>query len=159
MNVTVYDTEANGFYEEATTIWCGCVSDLQGDRKREYGPNGIYYFMEHLRNSDIIVCHNQYDFDIPLMEKLYGFKYEGIAVDTLVMSRLLRPPQLGGRYGLEEYGKLFGVPKPVHEDWTQFSEEMLHRCSQDVEINRRALLYLMKHGNISIEDLTKIPEY
>ena len=49
------------------------------------------------------------------------------------MSKLFNPER--PEHSLESYGKQFGRNKPVHEDWSVFSEAMLHRCSEDVEIN------------------------
>lgn len=157
--LTIFDLEGDGLYEECTQVWCGCTTNFTGTERQQFNPDNIGGFIEVLKSSDIIVCHNLFDYDLRVLEKLYDFKYEGIAVDTLVMSRLLRPPELGGRYGLEEWGELFRVPKPKHEDWSRFSPEMLHRCTEDVEINRRALSYLLRYSGLTVSDLLKLPRY
>jgi hypothetical protein len=43
-----------------------------------------------------------------------------------------------GAHGLENWGYEVGRGKPDHEDWSTFSKEMLHRCSEDVSINKLA---------------------
>lgn len=53
--------------------------------------------------------------------------------DTLVLSKLFFPEQM--LHSLDFYGNKFKRLKPVHEDWTKFSEAMLYRCTEDVEIN------------------------
>ena len=53
------------------------------------------------------------------------------------------PKGVKGPHSVEAWGVRFGVPKPAHEDWSQFSPEMLHRCTQDVEIQHRILQALM----------------
>ena len=70
-------------------------------------------------------------------EKLYGWKFEGVIRDTLCMSKLFDPERPS--HSLDSYGKQFNRFKPVHEDWSRYSPEMLHRCTEDVEIN--SMLY------------------
>ena len=67
--------------------------------------------------------------------------------DTFILSSLFnpdrpKPPGCSGSHGLEAWGVRFGVPKPKHEDWTNFSEDMLHRCREDVKINVLTYRYL-----------------
>ena len=38
------------------------------------------------------------------------------------------------------------MPKPVHEDWSKLSAEMLYRCTEDVRINTLLLNHLQKWG-------------
>lgn len=87
--------------------------------------------------------HNGIGYDWPLLKKLYGWEFKGKKVDTLIMSRLLDPKRLvpfncpnkkAGPHSIEAWGWRVGRGKPEHNDWGQFSEEMLHRCTEDVEI-------------------------
>ena len=57
------------------------------------------------------------------------------------MSKLFYPERL--EHSLDSYGRQFGRYKPVHEDWTTYSEDMLHRCSEDVEINHLTYNWLV----------------
>lgn len=96
--------------------------------------------------------HNGVEYDIPLLKKVLGYEYKGKIVDTLIMSRLQRPHRAmpfgctAGPHSVEAWGLRFGIPKPEHEDWSQFSPEMLHRCEQDVEIQWRILVSLLEEG-------------
>lgn len=157
MLITVFDTEANGLLEEADRIHCACLRSNKGNT-HSYINADIELFLDALSVSDIIACHNVISYDLPLLEKLYGYKHEGIVVDTLVLSRLLQPERVG-RHGLEAWGERFGVPKPIHEDWTTCTPEMLHRCEQDVEINYRTLYYLLREAEMTEEDLWMLPMY
>jgi hypothetical protein len=72
--------------------------------------------------------------------------------DTLILSRLLSPdrkspPGWKGKpapHSVEAWGMRFGRPKPGHEDWSKFSPEMLHRCTEDTLITEMILYELLK---------------
>ena len=151
MNILVFDTESDGFVEEATTAWCACTTDNRG-RTRSYPTDKIPEFLSVLRGADLIVAHHLIGHDLPLLEKIHGYVHKGLVLDTLILSRLLNPDLIGG-HSIEAWGERFGVPKPVHEDWSKYSPEMLHRCSVDTDINHRLLYHLMKEANLTEEDL------
>lgn len=96
---------------------------------------------------DVLIMHNGFGYDWPLLRKVCKYEYKGKKVDTLIMSRLqdpnrARPWTMTGKAGphsVEAWGVRFGRWKPEHEDWSKFSPEMLHRCKEDVEI--QCLLY------------------
>ena len=73
MKVRVFDIEANGLYDEATVVHCGVVADLKGDGVWKYRPNQIDSLLGKLEESDVLIGHNIIDYDLPLLEKLYGF--------------------------------------------------------------------------------------
>ena len=157
MLITVFDTESNGLLEEADTIHCAVTKDNKGiahSLTGEYIPK----LLEVLDKSDVIVAHNLISHDLPLLEKLYGYKHKGRVLDTLVLSRLLNPERVG-RHGLGAWGERFGIPKPEHEDWSVFSPEMLYRCQQDVEINYKVSYHLLEEAEMSEEDLWELPMY
>jgi DNA polymerase-1 len=54
--------------------------------------------------------------------------------DTLVLSRLADPQREGG-HSLENWGQLLGCPKGEHNDWDNYSQEMVEYCKQDVLVN------------------------
>jgi hypothetical protein len=49
-------------------------------------------------------------------------------------------------HSIEAWGERFGIKKPEHEDWSQFSEEMLYRNGEDVRINVKLFELLQKKG-------------
>jgi len=91
--------------------------------------NSILELLEKER----IVFHNAFGFDIPALQKLYPPFNPTDVEDTFILSSLFNPDRPGG-HSVESYGESFGIAKPKHEDWTQFSPEMLHRCIEDVKI-------------------------
>lgn len=138
----VFDLEANGFVYEATNLWCICAKDLSTRESFQFYESSLLDGLDLLGSYDLLVGHNIMGYDIPLLQKLYpSFTYKG-ARDTLCMSKLFNPERLRG-HSLESYGTQFGIEKPAHNDWTRFSQEMLHRCTEDVAINVMLYNYLV----------------
>ena len=142
MKIGLFDVEANGFLRQATTVHCGVVKTKGGEVK-QFRPNQIKQFLAYLDTFDVLIAHNGIGYDFPLLEKLYGYKFKGKIVDTLLMSRLLNPKRLVpyncpnkgiGPHSIEAWGYRVGRGKPEHNDWENFSEDMLHRCTEDTEI-------------------------
>lgn len=142
MKRRVFDIECNGLYQEATHMWCLVFKNLDTLEVSKYPPQGIDEGLKELFSSDVIVGHNIAGFDLPVIEKLKGLKYTGVVRDTLCMSRLFKPERFF--HSLDSYGKQFKRYKPAHEDWSKYSPDMLHRCSEDVEINHLVYDWLLK---------------
>jgi len=142
MKIALFDLEANGFLDVATRVHCGVVK-TKGAGVKQFRPNEIQALLDHLGTFDVLIAHNGIGYDFPLLKKLYGWEFKGKVVDTLIMSRLLDPNRLlpfhcpnrrAGPHSIEAWGYRVGRGKPEHDDWENFSEEMLHRCTEDVEI-------------------------
>lgn len=147
----VGDLESNGLLEEATVVHCAVFINTETKEKKVFTPENIHLLIKWLDSLDIVSFHNGIAYDLPLLKKLYGFNYKGRIVDTLVLSRLLNPKReipegASSPHSVEAWGIRFGRHKPVHEDWTTFSPEMLHRCSEDVEIQCRIYAALMEEA-------------
>lgn len=142
MRMVFGDLEANGLLNTVTKTHCGVFRE-KGKEALKFGPNDIKSMLAYLDTVDVLVMHNGLGYDLPLLEKLYGYVFKGRVVDTLIMSRLLKPKRLvpfncpnkkAGPHSIESWGWRVGRGKPEHNDWEVFSPEMLHRCSEDVEI-------------------------
>lgn len=142
MKVGLFDLEANGFLQNATHVHCGVVKQYKG-ASRKFRPTEIDDLLRHLATFDVLIAHNGIGYDFPLLKKLYGWEFKGKIVDSLIMSRLLDPKRMvpfncpnkkAGPHSIEAWGYRVGRGKPEHNDWENFSEEMMHRCSEDVEI-------------------------
>jgi len=139
----VFDIEANGFLFEADTIWCIVAID-EDNKVYTFGPDKIQEGIKLLQSADKIIGHNIVGYDIPLIKKVYGIDlyHSNKVIDTLILSRLSNPVREGG-HSIEKWGyRLGGVQKQAHDDWTQFSEEMLSRCVTDTQINKTLFNYL-----------------
>lgn len=154
----VYDTETNGFYDEATIMWTFCAKDMRtGQRWTFGGPDGVYKDREAIQalflNSDMVICHNQIKHDLPVLAKLgiVGQKHwrHAKVLDTFVISSVLNPdrpipPGCKGGHSLEAYGVLSGgeVEKVQHENWLEFDQNMIVRCESDVDLTEYTYRYL-----------------
>ena len=129
----VFDIEANGFTPDK--IWCICCQDVDNpeDTRSFYGDT-LFQGVLFLAEADEIIGHNIISYDIPALESVFKVKFRNKFTDTLIISRMLNPDRLGG-HSLQSYGEHFNTDKIQHEDWSQFSPEMLERCIRDVEIN------------------------
>ena len=140
-NTYILDTETDGL--DATKIWCGVILN-KGTRQVwrfiNDGSNSIYselrkFFSE--RPHGIFIGHNIVSFDGPVLARLCHFDWPyDRTVDSLVLSYLYNPALAGG-HSLEAYGQRLGFPKVLHEDWSKYTPEMLHRCEVDVELTEK----------------------
>jgi len=104
-------------------------------------------FLEKLNTYKVAIGHNIAGFDFKALFKLYGLLYSGWVFDTLVLSRLINPERLQG-HSLESWGRTLKFLKGVFGEttnWSEFSEEMLEYCAQDVRLNAVLYLYFIKN--------------
>lgn len=156
----VFDIEGNGLYQDINRVWCITTKNIASDAidssvlsfsdETTKGVHGtIQDGLDMLYEADRLIGHNIINFDLPALKKLFNWepKKSTVIEDTLVMSRLFFPDRAkpknytgkGGPHSLGSWGYRVGRGKPEHEDWSKFSQEMLHRNKEDVEIN--ALTY------------------
>lgn len=154
MDIYVFDLEANGFLEEATKVHCAVFKKLGTKSIYKFTPENIDDLIPFMEKADVLIGHNVIGYDFPLLKKLYGFEYKGKKVDTLIMSRLLNPkrqspphcPNKKAPHSVEAWGYRVGRGKPEHNDWEEFSPEMLHRCTEDTEIQELIYKELLKEA-------------
>ncbi len=153
-----FDIEADGLLETVTRFHCGVVKTKGSGELRKFRSEELKQFLDYLDSFDVLIAHNGIGYDWPLLKKLYGYTYKGKKVDTLVMSRLLDPKRIipfncpnktCGPHSVEAWGYRVGRGKPQHDDWEVFSEEMLHRCTEDVEILELIYEALLKEQKAS----------
>lgn len=153
----VFDTEANGFLDKADTVWCASLAPMGVEGTLNFGPQAIgEAALPALSSADELVGHNIIQYDLPLLEKIYEWRppKETNIIDTVIMSRLLRsdrklPPLCPGNlapHSLAAWGYRVGRGKPDHDDWSQFSPEMMTRCSEDAAINRLTYETLLREA-------------
>lgn len=153
MRQATFDTETDGLLDELEQVWCAVVKSKE-DGVVRFTPDSIHELCNYLSTFDALVGHNIIGFDFPALRKVYGWEYHGEKIDTLLMSRIQRPfrrvpkacPLPDGPHSLGVWGWRLGHAKVIHEDWTQFSEDMMHRCEEDVHINEEVYAELLKEG-------------
>jgi len=163
MSKLIFDTEADnlidsfktGTYTTVSKLHCIATINLDTKEKRSFNSrdDNLLEGMDYLKSADLLIGHSVIDYDFRLLKMLYDWTYPGRVIDTLKLSQMLYPERAGG-HGLEQWGKTLNRFKPEHEDWTQYSDEMMHRCEEDTEINMRVYQILCKEAREPIEGVT-----
>ena len=158
-NGLLHDTEE---FPAATTMHCIVTKDIDnGAMYKFYGDTtvpgdhgSIAAGISYLQQAEELIGHNIIRYDVPLIKKLFGVQLKTHMVDTLVLSKVLNsdrqlpkgcpgsiPNPITGKndrigpHSLASWGYRVGRFKPEFHAWDKFTMEMLHRCSEDVEIN------------------------
>lgn len=147
----LFDIEGDGLLPTLSKCWMIVARNLKTneefiftDQKDEY-PS-IKEGLEFLNSAESLAGHNIIGYDFLALRKLYNwFPKESIKVyDTMLMSQVLDYDRFGGKHSLAVWGEYLNRPKVEHEDWSQYSLEMLHRCRVDVELNVEVYEVLIK---------------
>jgi DNA polymerase-1 len=130
MNLVFCDIETDGL--DATTIWCAVC--------RHNGVSEVICNEQDFKSyvSDRQDCgyvfHNGIGFDVPVLQRVWNFSFDGLVViDTLTLSRLADPSRSGG-HSLRNWGNILGFAKGDHEDWSQLTPAMIDYCIRDAEL-------------------------
>ena len=146
MKEIIFDIETDGLLPTVSKMWVFIAKDLNTGVKSQWliGDMG---WKEYLESADVIAGHNICGYDLPCLEKLFGWRPpKHIKIrDTLVLSQVLNynrfPTKL---HGLEAWGEFFGYPKLEHSDWTQLTPQMITYCERDVDLNAKIYPVVIK---------------
>jgi len=149
----VFDLESNGLYDTVTEIFCVVIYDIGLQQTFTYGPDCIADALTHLATADVLIGHNILFYDIPVLQKLHQFACKSRIIDTLICTRLIWPkevlynlddeqyPQvpknLKGAASLKAWGWRLADHKIDFKDFSEYSQEMLDYCVQDVNVTRK----------------------
>jgi DNA polymerase I-like protein with 3'-5' exonuclease and polymerase domains len=149
----IFDLESDGLYDKVTKIYCIVIYDIAAKQTFSYGPDCIADAVAHLATADVLIGHNIIFYDCPVLEKLHDFKSNAQIIDTLICTRLIWPkeklydldteqyPQVPaknrGSASLKAWGWRLADHKIDFKDFSQYSEEMLQYCKQDVAVTTK----------------------
>lgn len=148
-----FDLEGDNIYPLVKKIHCAVAKDMDTGEVFKFKPGEIEKTLEFFDNeASLLVGHNIVGFDFPALKKLYGWEWKGEFVDTIIWSRTFYPkrtvpaecPIKNKPHSVKTWGYRVGRGKPEHNDWEEFSPEMLHRCEEDVEIQTLIYKALLK---------------
>ena len=147
-------------------VWCICAIDADTGEEYAFASHGSEMFHEWIKvlgPIELLIGHDIQAFDLPVLEKLYGFKFGGEVFDTKLAARCIYPDtkrddwrskltgepwhevpgKLSGSHTLKAWGIRLGVHKGdrTAQDFSRYSKEMLEYCIQDC----RVTLALYKH--------------
>ena len=149
-----FDIETDGL--DATRVHCICAM-LDNGESTVYnflGENTYGHFRDWLASEDVdtLIGHNIISFDVPILRRLSGFRWDFNLRDTLVLSRLSNP-SLDGGHSLRSWGERLGNYKDDYQGgWEDYSHEMLDYCKQDVRVTKELYNYL--YDKEKLNDLT-----
>lgn len=172
----IFDIETDGLLKDVTKVHCLCIYDTEEEKMYRYPPEivhkGVQKLQEAVRKYVRICGHNIINYDIPVLEKLYGFhipyRKRINVTDTLVYARLVYsnidtidiglmksgrlPKSLYKSQTLKAWGYRLGELKGTYgeqEDaWDSYSPEMLDYNEQDVWVTK-ALFDKLETSNYS----------
>lgn len=148
MQVCVLDIEGNGLgelvldakgrpYTEATRILCA-ATQVNDQEPRLWLEDQMDELVSYLKDMPVIVGHNIFGYDFPVMRRLHGMARPKCIVDTLVISKLMYPDINNhplGDNSLESWGKHLKFPKVEYtKGWKEYNDEMGTYCLQDVRL-------------------------
>jgi len=142
----VCDIEANGLLPNVDTIWCIVCKDWDTGELEYFKPDRLDEFAEYAKDIRKWIGHNFISYDLRVLRKVLGVKIRPSRVwDTLLISRLYNSNREGG-HSLANWGNILNYPKLEHDEWDQYSPEMLTRCERDVELTYRVAVALKLEG-------------
>jgi DNA polymerase I-like protein with 3'-5' exonuclease and polymerase domains len=149
----VFDLESDGLYDKVTKIHCVVIYDITGQQTFSYGPDRIIDAITHLATADVLIGHNILFYDIPVLQKLHSFNCKTRIIDTLICTRLIWPkeklyeldteqypqvpPNQRGAASLKAWGWRLADHKIDFKDFSEYSQEMLDYCIQDVAVTTK----------------------
>lgn len=151
MSSYVFDIETNGLLDDVSQLHCLVLKDIDTNEITSYTRDNWWEGTNKLEKADTIIGHNIIKYDIPALEKLFQFKTKAKVFDTLVATRLIWsdlmesdmtrvhtkdfPRQLVNKHSLKAWGvRLGNYKQQIETDWSEYNEEMLEYCIQDVEV-------------------------
>jgi len=158
----IFDCETDGLYDQATKLHCLVIYDINKQQTFTYGPNQSADAIAHLATADVLIGHNIIFYDIPVLEKLHDLKTNARLIDTLICTRLIWPkerldeldyeqytevpPNLRGSASLKAWGWRLADHKISFKDFSEYSQEMLDYCIQDVVVTRKLWEEIVKQN-------------
>ncbi len=159
----IVDLETNGLYDATTKVFCVVIHDVGLKQTFSYGPDSIDDALIHLATADCLIGHNLIFFDIPVLKKLHpSVQLNGRIIDTLICTRLIWPKEilytlddeqytqvpkgLKGSASLKAWGWRLADHKIDFKDFSEYSEEMLAYCQQDVAVTKKLWQHITKEN-------------
>jgi DNA polymerase-1 len=158
----VFDIETDGLYDKVTKVFCIVIYDINREETFAYGPDRIDDALAHLATGDVLIGHNVIFYDVPVLQKLHSFNCKARILDTLICTRLIWPkeklydldvqlyPEVPKNYrgmaGLKAWGYRLSDNKIEFKDFSEYSEEMLVYCKQDVAVTSKLWKHIANQG-------------
>jgi DNA polymerase I-like protein with 3'-5' exonuclease and polymerase domains len=156
----IFDIETDGLYDQATKTFCIVIYDVTRAETFAYGPDRIDDAIAHLATADVLIGHNIIFYDLPVLQKLHSFVAKARIIDTLICTRIIWPKEklydldieqypnvpvkIRGNASLKAWGWRLADNKIDFKDFSEYSEEMLTYCKQDVHVTLKLYKHIVK---------------
>ena len=156
----IFDIETDGLYDQATKTFCIVIYDVTRAETFAYGPDRIDDAIAHLATADVLIGHNIIFYDLPVLQKLHSFVAKARIIDTLICTRIIWPKEklydldieqypnvpakIRGNASLKAWGWRLADNKIDFKDFSEYSEEMLMYCKQDVQVTLKLYKHIVK---------------
>lgn len=130
----VFDIETDHWnIMKVQNIWCVVAQDL--DTGEVHTFTDATKAVELLQKAQLLIAHNGIMYDLPVLQRLAGFQLEQwpMTLDTLILSRLFYN-NVREKHSLDSWGQTLGNHKGDFKEFSQYSQEMLEYCIQDVQV-------------------------
>ena len=156
----VCDIEADGLLPNVNSIWCIVCKDYDSGKIHSWTPDTLDDFAEFAEDVRLWIGHNFIAYDLQVIKKVLGISIRPSRVrDTLLISRLQKYNRPAG-HALAAWGKYLNHPKLVHKDFSEYSNEMLDYCINDVELTYKVARSLKLEGKeLGSENASKVEHY
>ena len=135
MKRIVLDIETDGF--NPSHIWCVGTEDVETGETHLFTEDQRFLFKEYMKNAEEVIGFNLLQFDLPILDKLWGFTVPVAQVtDVLILCQLEQPGREGGN-SLEAWGGRLRHPKMEMEKedfYRGYTEDMGRYCANDVSL-------------------------
>jgi DNA polymerase I-like protein with 3'-5' exonuclease and polymerase domains len=156
----IFDIETDGLYDQATKTFCIVIYDVTRAETFAYGPDRIDDAIAYLATADVLIGHNIIFYDLPVLQKLHSFVAKARIIDTLICTRIIWPKEklydldieqypnvpvkIRGNASLKAWGWRLADNKIDFKDFSEYSEEMLTYCKQDVHVTLKLYKHIVK---------------
>ena len=161
MSRYVFDIEADDLLRGCKRMWVLVTYNLETGEMKEF-LEGDFGWKELFDQATLVVGHNILGYDVFVLKKLfdYDFPEKCNMHDTLIMSQILNYRRFGHKgHSLEAWGEHLGNAKIDFHDFSQYSEEMLKYCKQDVKLNVEVYEHLIEEFRSLKEKEPRIAPY
>ena len=151
----VFDIETDGFLDVCTQVYVLICQDAETGK--------IYTFTDHddkypslsdgldfMARADALIGHNVIGFDLPALDKLFGWTFDKKVFDTWIISQACAYRRTHN-HGIKGWGEKFDYPKFEFDDFSQYSDKMREYCQRDVELNTKVYLHLLKEIHMNAQ--------
>lgn len=144
--VLLLDIEADGL--DPSVVWVVVCKSLSAGKtyvfNDPHSESERKKLQELIDEHEHIVAHYGIEYDFRVLSNLLKIEVPFYKiVDTVVVSKLLKPDREGG-HSLEAWGKRLGVLKTEFNDFSKWTQELSDYCVQDVNVLEAVFKYLFK---------------